>query len=209
MESIGSFVNIKNHDLHFHGCSTCEGNCCNGAKGFAASPLILEDFEEVYKNFPILFSIKEQKIVAYVLLNDGKGHCKYYINNQCSIYEQRTPACKLYPISPYFKDILVDTACPSIKSDFGSSLCNGGKLNSEFYTQRLENFVEKLELTNEFFESINDVNHFVYVGEVLGLPLLKYNKPSDSKYIKMHLESLKHFWHYFVVNSIEHELAVS
>lgn len=55
MESVGSFANIKSHNLFFNGCATCEGSCCNGTKGFVASPLIVEDFEAVYQNFPIVF----------------------------------------------------------------------------------------------------------------------------------------------------------
>ena len=209
MESVGSFVNIKSHNFHFHGCSTCEGHCCNGAKGFAASPLILEDFEEVYKNFPIVFSIKEKKLVAYVLLNDGKNYCKYYVNQQCSIYLQRPPACKLYPVSPYFEHLLVDTACPSVNKDSGYSLCNDGKLNSAFATKRLENFVEKLAQTNTFLESISTLEDFEQVGNLLGIPLLKYIKPSDNKYIKMHLESLKDSWFYLSANSLNPSRAVS
>ncbi|WP_263834054.1 YkgJ family cysteine cluster protein [Sulfurospirillum oryzae] len=209
MESIGSFVNIKSHNFHFHGCSTCEGHCCNGAKGFAASPLILEDFEEVYKNFPILFSVTEQKLMAYVLLNDGKNYCRYYVNQQCSIYLQRPPACKLYPVSPYFEQLFIDTACPSVNQDSGYSLCHDGQLNSAFATKRLENFVEKLEETHAFFESINALEDFEHVGNLSGIPLFRYIKPSDNKYIKMHLESLKHSWFYVLTNSSKPELAVS
>jgi len=193
MESIGSFINIRGHDCYFNGCSSYEGICCNGAKGSAASPLILEDFEAVYKNFPIMFSVNGEELVVYVLLNDGKGHCKYYIDHKCSIYGQRTPACKLYPISPYFEHILVDTGCPAISFESGKLLCKNGVLQSDFYTKRLENFVEKREVTKVFLESIKRVEDFEYVGELLGLPLLKYIKQSDNPYIHMHLESLKHF----------------
>lgn len=192
MESIGSYINIKKQDLHFEGCSTCEGHCCNGLKGFAASPLILEDFEEVYNHFPIVFSMKEQKLVAYVLLNDGKNYCKYYINQQCSIYLQRPPACKLYPVSPYFEHIFIDTACPSVNQKSGYVLCNDGKLNSAFATKRLENFVEKLQMTRTFLESINHFDHFDHIGDIFGLSLFKYNQPSDNKYIQMHQASLEH-----------------
>jgi len=193
MESIGSFVNIESHDLYFNGCSKCDGHCCNGAKGFAASPLILEDFEAVYKNFAILFSVSGEDLVVYVLLNDGKGHCKYYMDHKCSIYESRTPACKLYPISPYFEYILVDKECPAISEESGKSLCKDGFLARDFYTQRLENFVEKRKMTQSFLESIKYVEDFDYVGDLLGLPLYKYNKPSQNKYIQMHLASLIHF----------------
>lgn len=193
MDKIGTFVNIKNNDLFFSGCSTCEGNCCNGAKGFSLSPLILEDFEEVYKNFAIIFSIQEKKLKAYVLLNNGKEHCKYYIDNKCSIYEQRTPACKLYPISPYFENILIDTECPSINMEFGESICSEGKLNDKFFTKRLLNFNDKLKESFDFYDSIYYINDFKFIGHISGMPFLKYNKSSDNKYIKMHLESLIHF----------------
>lgn len=193
MEYPKNFLNIKNHDLYFNGCGTCEGNCCNGAKGFAVSPLILEDFEKVYKNFAIVFSLRDKKLDAYVILNDGKGHCKYYIDNKCSIYEQRTPSCKLYPISPYFDNILVDTECPSINTEFGTSICQSGKLNKDFFTSRLENFNNKLQKTREFYNGIHNINHFKFIGHIRGMPLLKYTKSTDNKYIQMHLESLVHY----------------
>jgi Fe-S-cluster containining protein len=193
MDSVGSFVNIKNHNLKFSGCNTCDGDCCNGAKGFALSPLILEDFEEVYENFPIVFSLNDRKIKAYVVLNDGKDHCKYYLDNRCSIYEKRTPACKLYPISPYFDNILIDTECPSINLEFGKDICENGKIHDDFYTNRLNNFNEKLKESMEFFESIDNINDFKFIGHVLGMPLLKYTKQSDNKYINMHLDSLIHY----------------
>ncbi|MCD8476576.1 MAG: hypothetical protein LRY68_00320 [Sulfurospirillum sp.] len=38
-----------------------------------ASPLILEDFSQVYTHFPILFGIDNERLMAYVLLNDGQS----------------------------------------------------------------------------------------------------------------------------------------
>lgn len=193
MDNIGSFINIKKYDLHFNGCSTCLGMCCNGAKGFAASPLILEDFEEVYKNFPIVFSVSGEELGVYVLLNDGKGHCKYYIDQKCSIYEHRTPACKLYPVSPYFEHILVDTECPGVSLEKrGKLLCQSGVLQSDFHTKRLENFVQKRDATRKFLKSLQKEEAFCYVGEVLGLPLFTYTHASENPYIKMHQASLAH-----------------
>lgn len=193
IDRIGSFVNVKKNNLFFNGCSSCEGDCCNGAKGFSLSPLILEDFEEVYENFAIVFSLVERKLRAYVVLNDGEGHCKYYIDNKCSIYEKRTPSCKLYPVSPYFENILIDTECPSINNEFGTKICSDGKLNDEFYTNRLLNFNDKLEESLEFYDSIHNINDFKFIGNIKGMPLLRYVKENDNKYLKMHLESLKHY----------------
>lgn len=189
---MNSFVNIKDNNLFFSGCSTCEGNCCNGAKGFSLSPLILEDFEEVYKNFAIVFSVANNELKAFVVLNNGKGHCKYYINNQCSIYEQRTPACKLYPISPYFDEILIDTECPSINHEYGESISHNGNLNTKFYTERLTNFHEKLKKTTQFYATLDDINAFKLLGYISEMPLFTYTKQIENKYIEMHQQSLVH-----------------
>lgn len=209
MRSIGSYVNITAENFYFNGCSSCEGACCNGAKGFVASPLILEDFSQVYTHFPILFGIDNERLMAYVLLNDEKGHCRYYENHQCSIYEHRTPACKLYPITPYFEHILVDTDCPAISTHTGKRLCYNGVLQSDFYTKRLENFVQKREESLAFYGELYKPEHFQFVGDVSGLKLFIYIKQSDSPYIQMHLESLKYFWDYFGIKPIKEIRAVS
>lgn len=193
MDNVGSFVNINKHNLYFSGCHTCEGQCCNGANGFALSPLILEDFEAVYKHFTIVFGWQNKKINAYMILNNGEDYCKYYVNNQCSNYENRAPACKLYPVSPYFEHILVDTECPSINTEFGTQVHIEKDMPNSFYHQRLENFAQKREETLAYLESINNINDFKFHTSIGGLPLLKYNKPSDDPYIKMHLESLVHY----------------
>lgn len=137
-----------------------------------------------------------EELVVYVLLNDGKGHCRYYIDNKCSIYDQRPPACRLYPVSPYFEHIFVDTACPSVNLHEGKAICKDGVLHSEFYTKRLENFVKKRESTRAFLESIKRDEHFSYIGEIVGLPLFYYIQPSENRYIQMHQESLKHLEFY-------------
>jgi Fe-S-cluster containining protein len=191
MDKLGSFVNIKTQNFYFNNCNSCQGNCCNGANGFAISPLILEDFEDVYKNFKIVFALNENQIGAYVVLNDGKSYCKYYKNNSCSIYEYRTPACKLYPLSPYFEHILIDTQCPSVNQEFGENICFNSKLNNKFYTKRLDNFNEKLFKSYEFYNSINNPENFKQIGDILGLPIYKYTKNTSNKYIKLHLQSLE------------------
>lgn len=209
MKRVGSFISIAHQNLYFKGCDACGGTCCNGAKGFTAAPLILEDFEAVYRHFPIVFSFKEEALVAYVLLNDGKGHCPYFEDKRCSIYDQRPPACKLYPISPYFEHILVDTSCPSVNAHSGTLLCHNGVLEKTFYTKRLENFVAKKEATERFFANLEHKEDFAYLGDVSGLPLYQYIKQSESEYIHMHKASLKHFWNYFGVDALRLKEAVS
>jgi Fe-S-cluster containining protein len=192
MKNINTFINIDQHDFYFKGCSSCDGDCCNGAKGFALSPLILEDFEDVYKNFAIVFATIDKQLRAFVVLNDGKTHCRYYKENRCSIYEDRTPACRLYPVSPYFEHILVDTECPSINLDFGTRVSNDAKLEDAFYTNRLDDFSTKLKNSFSFYKSINDIANFEKVGNILGMDILKYTKQNNNRYIQMHKQSLHH-----------------
>lgn len=191
MQGIGNFVNITTKELYFSGCDSCESECCDGSKGFSLSPLILEDFEEVYKNFPILFGWKDKQVQAYVMLNDGKGSCRYLEDGKCSIYDQRTPACKLYPVSPYFEHILIDTDCPSVNETEGNKILVSNTEKGAFFHKRLENFKEKREKAQEFFKSISDINNFKFHTHLNGMALLRYNSNSSNEYIQMHLESLK------------------
>jgi Fe-S-cluster containining protein len=199
VEKIGSFVNINNGDFTFDGCSGCRANCCNGEMGFAASPLILEDFKAVYEHFPILFGLNDSRLGAYVLLNDGTSHCRYYDNEQngCTIYENRTPACRLYPVSPYFENIMIDTECPAVKEEGGTVLCRDGKLESEFYTDRLTDFPEKLAATEKYLHTLLTVpENFTPIGAVSGLPLFIHKDVPGDLFLEMHRFSLSQIVHY-------------
>ncbi len=207
-KAVGSFVNISEGDRLFGGCDSCGGKCCDGVNGFCAAPLVLEDFAQVYERFPILFSL-EDSIKALVVLNNGLGYCPYYRHSRCSIYEHRTPACKLYPISPYFDEILVDTACPAVFSadareslplsdrsarDFRESsmikICTKGQLEPHFFTKRLEGFLQKRLEMEQFCARLNK-EAFECVGIVRGMRLYRYMKQSDDPYLRLHQESLK------------------
>ena len=193
MEKIKSFVNITTSDYHFKGCKGCLGQCCNGKLGYVASPLIVSDFESVYEYFAILFSFADEKVIPYVILNDGKSHCKYYEEDQCTIYDKRPPACRLYPISPYYDAIYVDTQCPSINEcEEGERISKEGKLNEAFYTDRLENFKSKLEATQRFLESISDLNAFEHCITIANVSFYQYVGMTENIYLKMHQSSLVH-----------------
>ena len=195
IKAIGTFVNVKNHNLFFNSCSTCSGNCCDGRNKFSLSPLILKDFKEVYENFAIVFTWEYGDLRAFMILNDGKGYCKYIDEKTggCTIYDKRSPACKLYPISPYFDNIMVDTACEAVNVEFGTQIYKDGKVSDKFYHKRLNNFTKKLKETTDFLKTINNKDDFELVTNISGVDLYKYNKEnSDNKFIQMHLKSLKH-----------------
>ncbi len=200
MDCIGSFITIKGRDWYFNGCSTCQGFCCDGAYGFSLAPLILEDFEAVYRYFPIVFSFLEDTLGVFVLLNDGKNQCRYFENKRCSIYDHRPPACRLYPVSPYFEHLLVDTKCPSLSRTEGRLLCKNGVLESAFYTKRLENFVAKKKETRLFLERMNDRNDFEYIGKIADTSLYVSKHADQNRYLKMHAESLKFLTSYMQVS---------
>lgn len=196
MERVGSFVNISSHDFYFGDCAGCDGMCCDGRNGFAASPLILEDFNQVFERFPIVFTRLDGELRALVLLNNGKGYCPYF-SQGCTIYSYRTPACRLYPVSPYFSHILVDSACPSIgkesKGAHTKKVCQNGVLLSEFFTTRLDGFAQKQEETRAYFSRLDIlacVDDFRYVGSVLGVRIFAFIGECFDSYIAMHQDSL-------------------
>jgi Fe-S-cluster containining protein len=155
------YVNIKYlKNLKFNNCKNCT-KCCEN-KMFA--PLILDDIKKVYKYFPILvIFIPEPKLVIPLAL---KKSCPYLNENKCTIYENRPPACKIYPYSPWYGEILLDISCEGIGTK-GEKLPLSYKefKNSKFYDERIENIEEKLNKTNKwlkkqqikFLAKINDI----------------------------------------------------
>ena len=178
------FITIEK-DLYFQGCENCEVNCC---KRFKFIPLILEDFKEVYKFFPIFFAFFDEEIIPVIEL--GENQCRYFKNNKCEIYEFRPPGCKTYPIIPYFDEILVDTSCPGVGNK-GEFLANKEKINPKFFHKRIENLTKKREKTLKLTNSIkNDLIFF----KNNTIDLFVYLKLTNNKYLKMHQNSIKAFY---------------
>lgn len=195
MEQIGSYLNVKDMDFYFNGCASCDKRCCDGRAGYALTPLIVDDFAEVYKHFPILFGSVNDVFRPLMLLNDGNSRCSYLDENgQCMIYEERPPSCRLYPVSPFFDEVFIDSNCPSVSGEMmGEPIVKAGKVVEKFYHERLENFTEKLEKTSAFMkELVKNEGDFEPVGEVSGVILFRYTGGVENEYVQMHKSSLLH-----------------
>lgn len=195
MEQIGSYLNIAKYDFYFNGCASCDKRCCDGRAGYALTPLIVDDFKEVYKHFPILFGSVNGVFRPLMLLNDGNSLCSYLDDNgQCTIYDERPPSCKLYPISPFFDEVFIDSNCPSVSGEItGEAIVQKGQVVEKFYHKRLENFNQKLEKTSEFMkELVKNESDFEPVGEVSGVLLYRYIGSIENEAVQMHKNSLQH-----------------
>jgi Fe-S-cluster containining protein len=181
------YVNIKYLDnVKFNNCEGCI-KCCEN-KMFA--PLILEDIKKVYKFFPIfVIFLPEPKLVIPLSLNKG---CPYLENNKCSIYEFRPPACKIYPFSPWFGEIILDLSCDGIG-------INGEKLpltknefkHSKFYDERIENIEEKLNKTNNWIKK----QKLKYLTKINNIKIYKIKKNNDNfnNFIQLSYKNLEIF----------------
>jgi len=179
------FVNIENlENLKFNNCENCS-KCCEGK--FFLAPLILEDFKEVYKKFEIYFVKIEESIKAVMVLSE-EGKCKYLENGKCLIYDDRPPACKIYPYSPYFDEVRLDISCDGVGLSGEELILNKNEFkNSPFFHKRFENFVEKLSKTEKFLNQYKD--KLKYKKEIKGVKL--YEIVDNNEYIKMHQTSIK------------------
>ena len=50
------FIPTLNQNFTFGNCKNCQAHCCSGLHGSIYSQILKEEFEAVYKNFPILFT---------------------------------------------------------------------------------------------------------------------------------------------------------
>lgn len=187
MHQYTSITQIK--DTKFSSCEGCESHCCDGSR-FHFTPLILDDFVDVYKNFPIVFGYIGDELRALMKLSSSPQGCQYFLENKCSIYEERPPACRLYPITPFYEDILVDTSCHGV-GEVGEILTKGSSISNNFYHKRLENFEHKRLKTVHFLKELED--HLKPIGSYQGVEMFKANiQDNEKEYLKYHHLSLEH-----------------
>lgn len=176
----------------FNGCATCK-ECCDG-KRFVLAPLILEDFKVVVGFFPILFGYIDNELKVFMLFGNGEETCPYLVNDFCSIYTTRPPACRTYPLTPYDGTILCDTTCPAVEkveiAPKGIKFKEDKNVNPIFYTKRFEGFKEKLEKTTKWLKEVEKhlipMGHSVKTIDLFRLPI-GYRKDI---YVDTHINSL-------------------
>lgn len=190
-----TFLDIENKTFHFSNCDTCEARCCDGRKGSVFAQIILEDFEEVYKNFPILFIFGDLGYLKpVILISDGTGFCPYIQDHKCTIYEQRPSICRAYPLSPNVDDkIYIDDSCPAVSdvsSAESSMIVKEGKITENFFYKSLEAYQEKYIQTHFELDTINDKKDFEMIKIINNIKFYKYIGSKSNTYIKYHQNSL-------------------
>lgn len=152
-------------------------------------PLVLDDFEAVHPHFPILFGEIEQQMRALMLISDGTQPCRYLQQGRCTIHATRPPGCKSYPISPLDSGMMVDTDCPAV-GEKGEFLCGTEGVGDAFSTQRLDQFPEKFQATEQFIDHY--LNQMTPTTSLLGIPLYTIpNTDNASQYLHWHQQSLQ------------------
>lgn len=157
------YVDIRDLELiKFNNCKECD-ECCRNKY---LAPLFLEDFEKVYKFFPIL--IAKLDTFKPVMLLSNETSCPYLKNSQCTIYDYRPPACKIYPFSPWYEKVLLDLSCPGIGTE-GDILDLDNFQTTNFYEERFSNTTQKLNRSIKWSRN----KKLKKVGEIFGIKLYK------------------------------------
>ena len=188
------FINAMNNKYTFYTCEGYEANCCDGRTGTIFSQIILDDFEEIYENYPILFLFGELGYIKPVLiLTNGKDLCRYVKDSKCTIYEKRSSICKAYPLSAHIdNNIYVDHLCPAVNSNNNDStiLVENQKINKNFYSDIFDNYQDKYIQTHQELEKYNVKSDFEVAITINGIDFYKYKKTTTNKYLKLHQKSL-------------------
>ena len=177
--------------LNFSSCDNCTKSCCDGGR-FILAPLVLDDFESVFKNFLIAFAMIDEKLRVVMVISNREKPCIYYKDNRCSIYEERPPACVIYPFTPYYDDIFIDTDCDAVgyvgfelRQDKNELL---DKVHPDFYHKRFKGFSTKLRKTEDFLDDLEEC--FEPLFDVEGITLMSYAGKKEDEFLKMHHASL-------------------
>jgi Fe-S-cluster containining protein len=185
------YLNVKDYEvITFSNCDSCTNSCCQSDK-FVMAPLVLEDVEEVYQNFAVLFGVIGEEIKLLMILNDGRSACRFLDSKgQCSIYDNRPPACQLYPFTPFNDQLLVDSSCDGVAKEGSEIYSKHNGVNKTFYHQRLENFEAKRKKTMEFI--LEHTKSLQFLKTIKGIPLFYSTKRTENNYLLMHQNSLHH-----------------
>ena len=192
-----TFLDTTDKSFTFSSCNGCPSRCCDGKEGTIFSQLILDDFEVVSKNFPILFTFGEMGYLkANIFFSDGENFCPYIVNHQCSIYDQRPSICSAYPLSPNLDNkVYIDDSCPAVNSELGQPIVKDGIVTNNFLYPTLENYQDKFINTHLHLEKFNKKENFEIVKTVKSMKFYKYIGDEQDSYIDLHLKSLKNIKH--------------
>ena len=191
-----TFLDIENKSYNFSNCNDCPARCCDGREGTVFAQIILEDFELVYKNFPILFTFGDLGYLkAVILFSNGKGFCPYIKDHKCTIYDQRPSICRVYPLSPNVDDkIYLDDSCPAIvdvDNHDSIPIVKDGKVTEQFFYKTLQSYQDKYIETHIELEKINEKKHFEIYQTINNINFYKYVGDVLTPYISFHHKSLQ------------------
>ena len=176
------FENIKQfQEIRFSTCEGCLNNCCSNGHSIM-TPLILEDIRSIYTYFPIYFAAIDRKIRLVMLLSGKNISCPYLKDQKCTIYDIRPSMCRLYPITPFYDEIFLDTSCKAV-GEYGSMISAHGVIKDDFYNERLNDFALKFAATESF------ISKFSYslevVDEIQGISLFDYTGNKTNEILDM------------------------
>ncbi|QKF81145.1 YkgJ family cysteine cluster protein [Halarcobacter ebronensis] len=191
------FIAVKKQTFYFGDCKNCEAKCCSGKDGIVFSQILLEDFEKVYKNFPIVFIFGNLGYIKpVILLTNGKDYCPYLKDFKCTIYENRPPVCRNYPLSGNLDNkIYIDINCPEVNTNYSKEkklIVRNEKLTPVFYNDLYFTYQDRYIQTHEEFEKLNK-NNFQEMITINNIKFFKYIGAINNNFLEYHKLSLKNF----------------
>lgn len=198
------FIKTDNNTFTFSTCENCKAKCCSGNNGTIFAQILLSDFKETYKNFPILFIFGELGYIKpVVLLTNGKDFCQYLRDYKCSIYENRPSICRAYPLSSNIDDLTyIDHLCEAVNDNTkpNKTIIQNNQIQKDFDYPTLHNYQDKYINTFRELEVFNKKEDFCVATIINGLVFYRFNKIVDNIYMQMHQESLVHLTKKYFIN---------
>ncbi|XPV67970.1 MAG: YkgJ family cysteine cluster protein [Halarcobacter sp.] len=187
------FILAEDKEFYFGDCNYCQAQCCSGIYGSIFSQILLEEFEKVYENFPILFIFGDLNYVKpVIILSDGFNYCPYIKDNRCTIYDKRPNVCRNYPLSPNLdNNIYIDTCCPQINPDDENKtlIIKNNKLSNEYQNDIFETYQERYLETHFEFDSLKKED-FKEILIIKSMKFYIYDGENNNKYLEYHKQSL-------------------
>lgn len=143
----------------FKGCSNCKEcpDCCSDFNRMDNPVLSEKEVTEIEMIYNIHDFYEKKENGTYCIKTNEKGHCIFFLNKGCAIYENRPDDCKLYPYDIIKKDgsyYLILYKIPCIDEDYFSS------------EEEIERIMPVVNRIASWIDEFTDDENYELMGEI-------------------------------------------
>lgn len=148
---------------HCSGCQNKMPECCTSFINIDDALMTINELKLIKQKTGLKDFYQEVTKRLYKIKNNEAGHCLFYIDNKCQIYDYRPIDCRLYPFGIINKDnnyYLVAYKRPCDNFEINQAFIDANISNAEFLIEGFKEFIEDYASDN-FFNKLKSKEYII------------------------------------------------